>query len=289
MTTAANHASPKSLDRDFEIAVRRLARDLRFGYDSSPYVGSGVDYVQSRPFVNGDNVKDIDWKLTARMCRVHVKEYESVKCTPIYLVVDTSTSMTLQSTGLSKYTLAVLLAGGLGLAAIRRLSPVGVLAAGDTDLHFEPSLSTGKLFQWIQALRNYRRFEQTRLTARLSQLQQKLKSGALIVVISDLHQPSAAQAIKRLAVQHECVVLQPLDPAERGGLRGGIVRAKEAETGRQFTAGGKSTWAQPNVLEAARELKRAGVDHLVLPTDQPFVAPVRRFLAQRGGLMRNQR
>jgi uncharacterized protein (DUF58 family) len=285
----STQALPSTLDRDFEIAVRRLAEDLRFGYDSSPYVGSGIDYVQSRPFVDGDSVKDIDWKLTARHNRFHVKEYESVKCTPIYLLVDTSASMMVHSVAFSKYTLAVLLAGGLGLAALRRLSPVGVLAAGDRDLHFQPSLSRGQLFQWLHALRQHQLDEQTRLVQRLAQLQQHLKSRSLIVVISDLHDPQAIRAIKNLAVQHDCTVLHLQDPSERGRLRGGIMRATEAESGRTFTARGKSHWFGAARHEAIAELKRAGIDYLLLATDQPFVAPLRRFLAERGGLMRNTR
>jgi uncharacterized protein (DUF58 family) len=280
---------PTTLDRGFEIAVKRLAEDLRFGYDASPYLGSGVDYAQSRPFVDGDSVKDIDWKLTARHNRYHVKEYESVKCTPIYLLVDTSASMTIGSTSLSKYTMAVLLAGGLGLAALRRLSPVGVLATGDRDLHFQPALSKGQLFQWLHALRHHRFDEQTQLVQRISQLQQHLKSRSLVVIFSDLHDPNAIRSIKSLAVKHDCAVVQLQDPAERGRLSGGIMRSVEAESGQSFTAWGGSNWFGENRRQMIAELKRAGIDHLLLATDQAFVGPLRRFLSERAGMVRNAR
>jgi hypothetical protein len=252
---------PNNIDRDFEIAVRRLAEDLRFGYDASPYLGSGVDYAQSRPFVYGDSVKNIDWKLTARHNRYHVKEYESVKCTPVYIIIDTSASMAVQSQRWSKYTLAVLIAGGIGMAAMRRLSPVGVLGA-----------------------------EQTRLGERLLHLQPHLKSRSMVCVISDLHDPTAISSIKSLSVAHDCVVLQIVDPAERGRLGGGILRTVEAESGNEFVTHGRSRWFSPEAQsKASTEFKRVGVDHLVLATDQPFVAPLRRFLADRAGLMRGTR
>jgi uncharacterized protein (DUF58 family) len=281
---------PNNIDRDFEIAVRRLAEDLRFGYDASPYLGSGVDYAQSRPFVYGDSVKNIDWKLTARHNRYHVKEYESVKCTPVYIIIDTSASMAVQSQRWSKYTLAVLIAGGIGMAAMRRLSPVGVLGAGERDLHFQPSLSRGQLFQWLHALRRVGYDEQTRLGERLLHLQPHLKSRSMVCVISDLHDPTAISSIKSLSVAHDCVVLQIVDPAERGRLGGGILRTVEAESGNEFVTHGRSRWFSPEAQsKASTEFKRVGVDHLVLATDQPFVAPLRRFLADRAGLMRGTR
>src|SRR5262245_6407996 len=94
---------PELTDRKFEIVVRRLADDLCYGYDSSPYLGSGADYVQSRPFVEGDSIHDLDWRVTARTGRYYVKQYESLKSTPIYLVLDTSASMSFSSQPTSKY------------------------------------------------------------------------------------------------------------------------------------------------------------------------------------------
>lgn len=282
-------ASPAVLERQFEIAVQRLADDLRFGFDSSPYLGSGVDYVQSRPYVPGDSAKDIDWKVTARTQRYHIKQYESLKSTPIYLVVDTSASMAVSSRPISKYRLAVLLAGGLALAGVRRLSPVGILAGGERSLHVEPSLSRPQVFLWLQQLRECRFDEATKLGERLEQLSGHLVSRTLVVVLSDLHDAAAVRSIKRLGARHDCVAIQLEDPAERGRLRGGLLRGVEAETGRTFVAHGRTRWFSAEDILPAVELRRASVDHLLLSTAVPFVAPLRRFLRDRGGLTRNTR
>lgn len=285
-----DRALPENLDRQYELAVRRLAEDLRFGYDASPFIGHGVDYAQSRPFVDGDSIKDIDWKLTARLGRYHVKEYEQVKCTPIYLLVDTSASMAISSQRFSKYSLAVLVAGGLGLASLRRLSPVGVIAAGDRDSQFEPSLSRARLFQWMHELRRVQFNETTKLSFKLNLMQQRKMSRSLIVVISDLHDPDAVQSLRRLAVKHDCVVIQVQDPMERGRVSAGLLRSQEAETGTRFTAKNRTAWfSDENRNLLIQQLKKSAIDHLTLCTDQPFVAPLRRFLADRGGLMRNTR
>ena len=270
--------------RQFEIAVRRLANALSYGQESSPFLGAGIEYVQSRPYQSGDPVKFIDWRVTARTGRFHVKEYEAPKQMPVYLLVDTSASMCVTSQPLSKYAWAVQIAGGLALAALDHMNPAGIMTVGERNLHHTPTLARSTIMQWMHQLRHYRFVEGTALGRRIRELIPRLEQRCLFIVISDLHDPDAIPAIKLMAQDHDSVVLHLEDPAERGRIGGGIYRAMEAETGREFVAHGFSRWFGD---EETHSLSRAGVDYLRLPTDQPILPRLRHFLKSRGGTRRS--
>ena len=273
--------------RQFFIAIKRLADSLSYGMDHSPFLGSGVEYVQSRPYQYGDPIKLIDWRVTARTRKVHVKEYEAPKRMPVYLLVDTSASMTISSHHPSKYETAVFLAGGLALACLDRISPVGVLGVGGQGLHVRPSMSRDQVLEWLHRLRRFRYDETTSLGARLIELSPSLSHRVLVIVLSDMHDPRAIPALKRLAQEHDCAVLQLRDPAE-DRLRGvGFVRATEAETGRALLVRGGVRGS--DCAHVGEQLKKAGIDYLLIQTDQPYVSRVRQFFKLRNLLGRGAR
>jgi uncharacterized protein (DUF58 family) len=274
-------------ERQFALEIKRLADSLSFGTDSSPFLGSGIEYVQSRIYQPGDPVKAIDWRVTARTGKVHLKEYEAPKRMPVYLVVDTSASMCVSSQPVSKYAWAVKLAGALALTALARISPVGLIGGGEREMDAHPTLSRGRVFLWLHRLRRYRFNEQTHVGRKLSQLAGVLEARALVIVLSDLHDPQVVPALRLLAQAHDCVALQLQDPAERGRIGGGVFRAQEAETGRGFIATGRSRWLKEDVVTT--ELKEGGIDHLVLPINEPFLPRLRGYLRRRKSLGKGTR
>jgi len=273
--------------RRFHLAVRRLADGFLYGVDKSPYLGSGLEYMQSRPYQFGDPVRAIDWRVTARTRRVHVKEYEAPKRMPCLLLIDTSASMAVGATRLSKYALALQIAGGLALACLDRAMPVGVQGMGEGELRVEPSLARDRVLEWVHRLRRFRYDEATWLGRRIGELGRRLTCRSLVVVLSDLHDDTALPALRLLAQEHDVVTLQFRDPAERGLAGAGVLLAREAETGRPFVIrGGKIRLEQERI---DRELKRARIDHLVVDTDQPFAHRLRSFFRARDVLGRGVR
>lgn len=271
-------------EKQFSLVVKRLADSLSYGADSSPFLGSGIDYVQSRLYQPGDSVKSIDWRVTARTGRYFVKEYEAPKQLPIYIVLDTSASMCVSSIKMSKYAWAVQLASGLALVAQYRMSPVGLMGCGDDDrdLHYKPTLSKSIVMQWAHELRYYNMAESTSLGKTLRHLAPSLQSNSLVMVISDMHDKEAVSALKYINQEHDSLVLMLQDPAERGRVGGGIFRAREAETGHSFVSHGRKEWL--NEEDCLEELKMGGIDTLLLRTDEPILGKLRNFLKNRDAL-----
>ncbi len=273
--------------RQFQVSIKRLADSLNFGMDPSPFLGSGQEYAQSRPYQFGDSLRSMDWRLTARTGRPFIKEYEATKRMPAWLIVDGSASMTVSSQPLSKYAWAVQLAGGLAMACLDRASPVGVMTVGDRELRQEPSLSRDRLMLWLHQLRHFRCDETTTLGARLGTLLPSLPSRALVIVLSDLHDRRALPVLKIAGQKHDVIVIQLQDPAEEPVPGGGFFRGREAESGRQFLSQGERQMVDFAMSEA--ELRIARVDHLRLRTDEPLLAPLQQFVRARGTLGRMER
>jgi uncharacterized protein (DUF58 family) len=288
--------APETLARgDFDLVVRRLADDLAFGSDASRLLGSGLEYASSRPYVPGDSVRLLNWRLTARTGRAFVREYEALKRTAVYLVVDTSASMAVRSVARSKHDLAVWIASALGLIAHRRMSPVALVGGGERTVPLVASLSRNDLWRSLEPLRasghsdpgsSGAETEGTQVGARLREASQRALRASLFVVLSDLHDPDAVPAIRSTAQRHDVCVLHLVDPAEIRPLRAGFVRARAAEGPQSFLSSGRAAFAP---TEGVRdELLRSGADYLRLVTDEPFVPALRHHLGVRGMLARGR-
>ncbi len=280
--------NPPPLDsRQFLLAVKRVADSLSYGTDRSPFLGQGIEYVQSRRYEPGDPVKSIDWRVTARTGKPHVKQFETPKQLPVWLVVDTSASMALSSRPPGKYAMAVQLAGGIALACLDRVSPVGVLGAGGRDIVVQPSLSRDVLLQWLHALRTYRFDEPTTLGRRLLSLEPSLSQRTVLIVLSDFHDPDALPALKLLGARHDCLCLIFRDPAEDRLAGAGYFRGREVESGREILTHGSALLSTTHQL--TESLKKASLDHFILHPGTPFLGRLRHFLRARGGAARRNR
>ena len=267
--------------RQFELGIRKLADLLAYGQQTSAFLGAGLEFAQARPYQTGDAVKSIDWRVTGRTGRVHVKEYEAPRRMPVYILVDTSASMVLSSVpGASKYSVALQIAGAIALASLDQSNPVGILALGSRNLHAPAEKSRRSVLGWINQLRTASLGESTCIGTKLRALAAQLRQTSLLIVLSDLHDPSAAPSLRTLAQQHDCAVIHLQDPIETQPARLGIFRAREAETGDCFTA----TQTLKRVARThPADITAADISYHRIVVGTDFVAPLRHFIAHRNG------
>ena len=266
--------------RQFEVTVNQLANSLSFGQDESVFHGGGLEFAQSRVYVAGDPVKFIDWKVSSRVGKLYIKEFQEPRQIPLYLLVDTSASMCVSSQELSKYAWAVRIATGVALAAQETMTPVGMLGCGARELHVRPSLSRNLVMEWSHKLRHHDFMEETTLAQRVRELAPSLKRRTTVIVLSDLHDPDVFAALQVLGQKHDCLVLHLQDPAELNIKGAGLFRGAEAESGRKFVGHGRRAFVDSAGWKS--ELTRFGIDYLSLRTDQPILGRLRHFLNRRG-------
>jgi len=272
--------APESLSRnDFEIVSRRLAEDIAHGMDASRFIGSGYEYVKSRPYVAGDSTKSIDWKVVARTGKPFGKEFETLKRTAVHIVVDTSTSMSVSSLSTSKHDLAVWIAAAIGLAAQSQLRPVSVISGGTRKNLAAGGLGRHELRRAIEPLRMPGRREMTNLSRSLDEVNARAVRGSMIVVLSDFYDSQAVPTLRKIAPRHDCLAIHLVDPAEESLRGAGMFRAVEAESGRSFVATSSMMDMSRELLR--RDIARAGASYLRLSTAEEFIAPLRHFLATR--------
>ncbi|MGC4030125.1 MAG: DUF58 domain-containing protein [Tepidisphaeraceae bacterium] len=269
-------------ERQFLLAVRRLADTLATGADASPYVGSGVDYAHTRLYTAGDSTRNIDWRVTARTGKTFVKEYEAHKRMTVHLVVDASPSMRLGTASRTKFDWAVMLGGALGLSALNRQNPTGFYSTAETNPHAQvrPTLSRDHVHRWLAAMRiDDGHGPHTSIATVVNRLDASCTERGVVVIMSDLHEPSAVAAIKHLAQRQDVVVLRLADAAETRPVGRGIFRAAEAETGRRFLGLGRRVAA--SFADAKSRLNAAEVDVIELCVNDAFLPRLQLFLRDR--------
>lgn len=272
--------APETLSRhDYEIVARRLAEDIAHGMDPSRFIGAGYEYVKSRPYVPGDSMRTMDWKVFARTGKPFVKEFEALNRTSVYIIVDTSTSMSVTSVKLTKHDIAVWIASAFGLIAQTQLRPVFVLSGGARDSTLSAGSTGNDLRRAIEPLRAPGVREPTNIKRTIDEIHARAIRGSMILVLSDLHDPEALNSLRKVAPQHDCLVIHLVDPAEESLQGIGFVQAIEAERGGVALVASDSMRCDSDGIH--REVARAGASYLRLRTDREFVAPLRHFLSSR--------
>lgn len=292
--------------RRLEIRARRRVDDLFGGQYHSAFKGQGIEFAEVREYQPGDEVRAIDWNVTARTGHPFVKRFVEERQLTVILAVDCAITSSFGTIQRTKHTLAKETGAVMTLAASRNNDLVGLHLFGasgmeaDQSVHITPSKGKTHSLRVIRSLVDAQPGDRpSDLPAALSELGRAHKRRALIFILSDFlgglnntQEPDWARPIRMLARKHEVVALQLTDPAEFSLPRAGIIPMLDPLTGRRFSVDTSSRRVRRRYEQAAaREdaliasaLRSAKVDRVQLSTARSIgddLAKYFRFREQR--------
>ena len=274
-----------------ELRTRGLVNSVFTGEYHSVFKGQGMEFAEVREYQPGDEVRSIDWNVTARMRRPFVKRYVEERELTVMLVVDLSGSERFGTQGRFKSELASELGAVLGMSAIRNNDRVGAMLFTDRIEHVLPPKKGRR--HALRLIRDLLAFEptgtKTDLTGALQYLARMLRQHTIVFIISDFLDAEIERPLKRLAQRHDVVAITVEDPSERVLPEIGLVRFVDPETGATIDvdtsdADVRKRFAAATAEETAarqRLLRRLAIDEIVVRTDGGYVEPLLRFFRNR--------
>ena len=274
-----------------ELQTRGLVNSLFTGEYRSVFKGQGMEFAEVREYQAGDEVRSIDWNVTARMGRPFVKRYIEERELTVMLAVDLSGSERFGTRGRFKSELASELAAVLAMSAIRNNDRVGAVLFTDRIEHVVPPRKGRR--HALRLMRDLLVFEptgsRTDLAAALEFTGKMLAHKSIIFVVSDFQAEEIEHPLKLLAQRHDVVAVPVDDPSEQSLPDIGLARFVDPETGRtldvdtsdpevraQFAAS-----VEEELVSRRRLLRRLAIDEIPVHTDGSVVEPLIRFFRAR--------
>jgi len=276
-----------------DLKARLVVEGFISGLHKSPFHGFSVEFVEHRPYMPGDPLRNVDWKVYAKSDRFYVKQYEDETNLRAHLILDHSASMAFRSptAALSKFEYSQMLAAALAYLLLGQQDAVGLLTFAETiDTYVPPRGTSGHLQTLLREIDRARPAGKTALGATLHSLAERVKRRGLVCLFSDL-MADAGEVLSGLKHfrhrNHEVIVFHVLDPAEWAFDFREPATFVDSETGEevalepwQFQSSYRrelAAWVE----RYQRECGQQQVDYVRLLTDTPFDVALLRYLEKR--------
>jgi uncharacterized protein (DUF58 family) len=280
--------------RYIELMTARKIRNQRVGAYQSPLRGPGFDFDEHQPYRPGDDVRRIDWNVTARVGAPFVRHTHAERELNVVVAMDVSRSMMLGSTGYSKKESLTFITASILFSALSDQVNTGFLAYSDRVLSWTPP-RRAKAAAWgilEQGWKLSPSSKKTTMMPAVDHLLTSLKRVSMVFFVSDFitdDEALASRDLSELATRHDVIAIVPQDPTELTlPAGGGYVRLRDLETGRRVSVGlgsGARAAFETATAERRNELVKAfyrvPMDHVFVPTDKSPVLPVLSLFARR--------
>jgi uncharacterized protein (DUF58 family) len=275
--------------RDLEILSARLIRAGFAGDYHSAFHGRGIEFSQVREYQPGDDVRTIDWNVTARSGVPHVKEFVEERDLTVLVVIDVSGSMAFGSVDWRKCDIAAELAAVFAFSAVQNSDRIGLLLFSNSIRRYIPPRRGQMHAQVIvraavdAAMRGPDGVADLDAAARY--LEQVSARRAVVIVISDFLDQNFERTMRRLDLRHDVVAITVSDPREERFPDGGLAQVVDAESGASrlidLRHADVARRAAARVQLNERRFRTAGVDHLNVSTAIPYDRELLRFFRER--------
>jgi len=282
---------PPELLRALQFDVARRLESMLAGDFRSSRHGPGTELAQIRPYVPGDDVRLIEWNVTARMGEPHVRVQLAERVLVTWLVLDTSPSMQFGTGDRRKADVAAGVALGIGHVATRRGNRLGIVTFGDSEpTTVPPAQGRHGLLGLLAAVGREperRRVGATSLGSALARVGAVARQRGIVAVVSDFRGPLDWRSpMLRLLDRHDVLAIEVRDPREQELPDVGELWLVDPETGRQVRVDTRDASLRQRFAVAAAEertgvarvLTALAVPHLVLPTSGDWLRPLATFL-----------
>lgn len=277
--------------RRLEITTRHLVRDIVAGEYSSAFRGRGVEFAEVREYQPGDDIRTIDWNVTARLGSAYVKRYLEERELGVLFVVDRSASGAFGSRVRTKADLAAEVCAVLAFAAARNNDRVGALFATErVERYVPPRKGRRHALRVVSDLLGFSpESKGTDLGAALAALESMLRRRAVLFVVSDFLADGYQSSMARLARRHDLIAIQLSDIRERELPDVGLVTLWDPETGASQLVNTSDVRVREHFHRRGQEfdrrlertLREQGADLLRLETGRPYAEPLLAFFRRR--------
>ncbi len=277
--------------RQIEIISRKVVNEMLGGEYKSVFKGRGMEFDEVREYMPGDEVRTIDWNVTARTRKPFVKRFIEEREQSLFFLVDMSASGTFGSTGKTKNEVAAELCGLLAFSAIKNSDKVGLIIFTDQIELFLPA-DKGQLHV-LRIIREVLSFEPTHkgtdIACALDYLGKMVKKKCVTFLLSDFQNSGFNHALKRASIHYDLIAVTITDPRELELPDAGLVALMDAETGEQILVDTASSSARKKFktaalahrLEIKATLAQFGIDQINVQTQLDYMPDLVRFFLTR--------
>jgi len=278
-----------------ELKAKLVVEGFKVGLHKSPYHGFSVEFSQHRPYIQGDSLKSVDWKVYGKTDKFYIKQFEEETNLKCYILLDVSKSMDYSSgKNITKLEYSKTLAAALSYLMITQQDSVGLtLYSEKVHKHFAPKLSKVYYQQILSDLANINSGKGTDTSKCLNEVAEKINKRGLVIIISDFFDDinSILTSLKHFRYKkNEVIVFQILDPQERNFAFGNDAIFKDLETEDEITT-------QPYQIQKAykeamnefvtrikTECLNSNIEYNLIETSMPFDKALFSYIQKRAKL-----